>query len=589
MRHGRCARGIPCDGTMQGRAPLIPRLPRGKYCKSGVVESDRELLEIRLYGPIRLRWSAGEAVVGLGAKQLALIAMLTRAPGMTRSRSWLIDNLWGRVDQRLGRSSLRQALSTLRQKFGANFERVFDIDADTVALRPEVVRVLGSPADGDFLEGIDLAEEGFEDWLRDQRLAPGPMPARPALAEDARGPGVALHPRLAVLPLATFGLSPGLEGMGDFFAQELIRAVSRLQLLDVISHLSSRVVAAETADLADIRARLSVDYVVSGMIRMAGGRLMVTIDCHDCEDGTHLWDGRFSIPEDSYFDSEEGLVREVAGEVLRSILTQPVQLGAHRPLPDVATHRLLMSGISLTFSVSERQFAQAQDRLAELARRAPNHSAPQAWSAQWRLLKIYQGWSEDPVADRRQAEEHIRRGLDLNPSCALTHAVDGNVKTVLMADFDAAAESFASAQAINNSSPLTSTFRSVLHTFLGEGAAAVTLAERSTILSPFDPRRHFFDALHAAAYLVHGDYDRAVDLAEASLKLSPHHVSAHRSRVVGLSLAGDGDRARRAAQDLMKRAPDMTVSGYLAAHPARETGVAEIWAAALHEAGIPAN
>jgi hypothetical protein len=39
----------------------------------------------------------------------------------------------------------------------------------------------------------------------------------------------------------------------------------------------------------------------------------------------------------------------------------------------------------------------------------------------------------------------------------------------------------------------------------------------------------------------------------------------------------------------MKRAPDMTVSGYLAAHPARETGVAEIWAAALHEAGIPAN
>ncbi|MFW5654640.1 MAG: hypothetical protein ACOCYW_03205 [Roseicyclus sp.] len=548
--------------------------------------SDRHVLEISLHGPMRLRWSSGAEVAGLGAKQMALIAMLTRGAGMSRSRAWLVANLWGRVDQRLGRSSLRQALSAMRQRLGDDFDRVFDLRADIVSLRAEAIRLIGGPEDGDFLEGLDLAEEGFEDWLRDQRLSPPPAQAR---GPGAPSPGATIspHPRIAVLPVAGFCLPREIEGMGDFFAQELIRALSRLHLLDVISHLSSRSVAAENVDLALIRERLSVDYVVSGTLRMAGGRPLLTIDCHDCEHGTHLWDGRFSIPADAQFDREEGLVAEVAGEILRSILTRPAHLGAHRPLPDVATHRLLMSGISLTYSVGRRQFAQAHDILTELARRAPTHSVPQAWFAQWRLLKIYQGWSEDPAADRRLAEAHILRGLDLNPSCALTLAMEGNVRTVLQADFAAAAESFAAAQAVNASSALASTLRSVLHTFLGDGATAVSLAERSMTLSPCDPRSHFFNALHAAAYLVNRDYERAVDLAEASLRLSPHHISALRSKIIGLSLAGERDAARAAAADLMRIAPGTSVAGYLAQHPAKQTGVAEIWADALGRAGVP--
>ncbi len=557
--------------------------------KSDVVPNVQIVLEISLYGPMRLRWTSGDEVEGLGSKQLALIAMLTQAPEMSRSRAWLISNLWGRVDQRLGRSSLRQALSTLRQKFGPDFDAIFDLKTDRVSLRPDVIRLQGGPEDGDFLEGMDVAEEGFEDWLRDQRNAPPPAKAILAEVEPEAPAATALHPRIAVLPLAAFGLSEGLDGIGDFFAQELIRALSRLHLLDVISHLSSRVVAAEAVDLPQIRQRLSVDYVVTGTVRSVGGRPLLTIDCHDCEHGTHLWDGRFSIPEDALFDSEDGLVSEVAGEVLRSILTQPIQLGGHRPLPDVATHRLLMSGISLMYSVGERQFAQAQDRLTEVARRAPRHSIPHAWFAQWRLLKIYQGWSDDPDADRHLAEDHIARGLDLNPNCALTLAMDGNVKTVLNADFTSAAESFSAALAVNNSSALTSTFKSVLHTFLGEGDKAVSLAERSMILSPYDPRSHFFDALHSAAFLVEGNYDRAVELADASLKLSPHHISALRSKIIGLSLGGQRDAAQVAAAELMRIAPGTTVAGYLAAHPAKETGVAGTWAEALGNAGVPPN
>lgn len=548
------------------------------------VAPEKTTLQIRLYGPMRLHWNDGQAVQGLGAKQKALIAMVAKAPDMSRSRARLIADLWGRVDQRLGRSSLRQALSAMRQKMGPAFDLVFEVGPDLVGLRPEAVDLLGDASTGEFLEGMDIAEEGFEDWLRSQRSA---LPAEVAPPQIA--PMVdTLHPRIAVLPLSGFSLPPELDGVGDYCAQELIRALSRLHLLDVISHLSSRVVGSETIDLAQIRDRLQVDYVVNGTVRVMGGRLVLNVDCHDCHSGTHLWDGRYSLPEEALFADSGGLLSEIAGEVLQTILSQPLDISRLRPLPSVATHRLLMSAISLMYSVAERPFAQAQERLVEVARRAPEHSVPRAWFAQWHLLKIYQGWSDDPKADRGLAEDHIARGLDMNPGCALTLAMDGNVKTVLNADFHAAADSFSGALMANHSSAVTCSFKSVLHTFLGEGDAAIAEAERSMVLSPCDPRRHFFDTLHSAAYLVGGSYDRAVELAEASLRVSPRHVSAQRSRIVGLDLSGRQVEARAAAQELMRLTPDMTVSSYLASHPARGTGVAEAWAEALGRSGIPA-
>jgi TolB-like protein len=455
---------------------------------------------------------------------------------------------------------------------------------------------------GEFLEGFDIAEEGFEDWLRAERTRPAPDPGVDPAAAPAAMPVVALaphappqpqeeqlRPRVAVLPALCFGLSEQYDGLGDFVAQDLVRALGRLQLLDVISHLSSRAIAAETVDVAQVRDRLGADYLVTGAIRMIGGRFVIQIDFADCAKGLHLWDGRFSIPEAALFEQGEGIISEIAGEILRVVLAESAQAGANLPLPNVETHRLLMSAISLMYHVTERPFASAQERLFEVTRRAPGHSVPQAWSAQWYLLKIYQGWSEDPLKDRSIAEDHINRGLDMNPACALTLAMDGNVKTVLNSDFAAATESFASSLAVNQSSAVANTFKSVLHTFQGQGAEAVTHAERSMILSPCDPRKHFFDALHAAAFLVSGDYQRAVDLASSSLDVSPRHISAHRSKIVGLSLGGQDDQARRAAQDLMRITPSMTVTDYLQNHPAKGTGVAAIWADALLRAGVPEN
>ena len=130
---------------------------------------------------------------------------------------------------------------------------------------------------------------------------------------------------------------------------------------------------------------------------------------------------------------------------------------------------------------------------------------------------------------------------------------------------------------------------SVLETFRGNGDAAVKLTERGYSLSPFDPREPFFQTLSAGSYVAGGQYGKAVEMAEASIRRNPRHLSAHRCRVLGLQLGNREIEARSAARTLMEIDPDLTVAGYLSSHPTGQSKLGQRLAEALKEAGVPAQ
>ena len=543
------------------------------------------LLRLQLHGPFVAKMADGRDLPVRGAKISALIALLACAPGMTRSRAWLIDTLWGRVDQNQGRASLRQALFVLKKNLGDQFDLLFEVTADRVGLRQEAVLIEGSPAHGEFLEGMDIGEDGFEDWLRSARLAAGEKAAASNGAWPA--PGGALKPLVAVLPLRPLRAAGGGDPVGDAIAQELIRVLSRSQLIDLVSHLSSRRMDTRVLDIDQIRETLDVDFVASGNWGEAGGQLLVDLDFNDTRSGKLIWSERYRSDLRAFFAGDESLIYAMGQDVVRSILSTSVHLGTVNPLPNVATHTLMMSGIGLMHHMAHGHFRRAREHLTEVARRSPQHSVPRAWLAQWHLLNVYQGWSANPGTDVALAEDHVSAALEANPQCAFSLAMDGNIKTVLKGEFEAAEAAFAASFAVNANSPMACQLRSVLHSFRGEGDVAVQLTERARRLSPCDPRGHFFDALGAAAYLASEDFDRAVELADAAIAATPRHLSAHRSKVVGLQLGGHHLAASEAARALRRLDPEFTVEKYLGVHPATRFATGRAWAQAMADAGVP--
>lgn len=107
-----------------------------------------------------------------GAKACGLLALLARQPRMEHSQVWLQDKLWSDRGRDQAAASLRQALSQLRRDLGPA-AGVLQITRTRVALDARRIRIADpdGAAPRAFLEGIDIRDPEFEDWLRVERAS----------------------------------------------------------------------------------------------------------------------------------------------------------------------------------------------------------------------------------------------------------------------------------------------------------------------------------------------------------------------------------------------------------------------------------
>ncbi|HSN69812.1 MAG TPA: BTAD domain-containing putative transcriptional regulator, partial [Thermoanaerobaculia bacterium] len=130
----------------------------------------------------------GEELQFATRKSEALLAYLAMPPGQTHPREKLAVLLWGDSGEEQARQSLRQTLFTLRKSVNVRDEIVVSGEGDRIGLNRALVHVdverfleltargsteaLAEAAElyrGEFLEGLSIAEAGFEDWVAIER------------------------------------------------------------------------------------------------------------------------------------------------------------------------------------------------------------------------------------------------------------------------------------------------------------------------------------------------------------------------------------------------------------------------------------
>ena len=136
----------------------------------------------------------GQDLTPLGRKARALLAILALTPARRRSRPALQDKLWSDRGAEQGAASLRQTLTEIRKALGERYRDCLvsdlhgigfaagrvTVDLDDVDVS-ELARLVEPPQ---LLEDIDVADEEFEDWLRNQRAAFGRRIAASRAAPD---------------------------------------------------------------------------------------------------------------------------------------------------------------------------------------------------------------------------------------------------------------------------------------------------------------------------------------------------------------------------------------------------------------------
>jgi class 3 adenylate cyclase/TolB-like protein/tetratricopeptide (TPR) repeat protein len=421
------------------------------------------------------------------------------------------------------------------------------------------------------------------DPVRAYRIGrPGP---RPVITPAA--PMSGLHPTIAVIPFAARSGEPEHQVVGEVLADETITALSRSSELNVISRLSTTIFRGRDASIGEMSAYLHADYVLSGAYRVVGKKLRLTAELAAAKLGTIVWSNGMEGDVLGVLGGEDHLVDELVAEISAAVKAREVERAQSQPLPTLESYTLLIGAIALMHrSVSVQDFDRARQMLEALTERVPRQAVPWAWLATWYVLRDVQRWSHDTQKGGQLAWDCARRALDSDPRCSLALAIAGLVHT-WWKRLDVAQEHYEHAVSVNPNDSLAWLLKGTMHAFKGEGKVAVEDTRRALRLSPLDPLRYFYDSLAATAALSAGQYKRAIELAQRSLRANRTHVSTFRALAISQWQSGLRDDARKTVSELLKLDPTFTVKNYLEVHASGAYETGRIWSNALRQAGVP--
>ncbi|WP_038950455.1 tetratricopeptide repeat protein [Bradyrhizobium genomosp. III] len=550
-----------------------------------VGSAGQQRFTLGLLGPFRLLSPGGERIEIPSKRGVAVIAMLALARDGERTRGWLQDKLWGRRQHAEARGSLRRELSNLRTHLNQGSAPLLVCERDRVKLRLELIEVdvrvtRDNCQAGDFLEGLDIAgEDGFEEWLREQRSAlvgskriatsQSSTPGARTFAVDQRTTDPVLNhfvdtshspfgsngsPALAVMSFENMTGKSELDYVAEGISEELINGLSRIRWLPVIGRSSSFSFPGN-ADRTMVGRSLGAKYLLEGRLREEKGTFWINASLVVAESGHTVWSQRFVLPSLTATSSFQELAIELVAH-LETRIDHAEQLRTRGKRQDSLTvSDLIWRGRWYLNQLSREGAEQAQRLFAEALTLDPESSEAliqatfclswSIWAGRQSTAKILEmrklaqrailadcddgrghmlaGMAEMWLRKPFPAEELLRKAIDLNPSLALAHAELGSCRTLS-----------------------------------GRPDLAIPELAMAMRLSPND--LHIFYPLGemAMAHCMRGEWKQATEFAERALIRRPGYWYAQMIRITALREGGNHEEARQAFTELMLAKPDFS-------------------------------
>jgi adenylate cyclase len=441
--------------------------------------------------------------------------------------------------------------------------------------------------------GIDASVEDLgEQRLRNRERAVRAFRAWPPAQTAPRAPSVAVQahgrPSIAVIPFQLRSDDARFDSIGDGLADDTIAALSRMADFFVISRLSSMAFRRAPLGVRRIGEMLGVQYVLSGSVQTAYPRALLMAELADARDGRIVWTERFQGDLADVFAMQGELARKVVHSVAPFVRSLELHRARITSFEQLDAYAITLRGVELMHRLSHEDFMQARNAFETAIARDPVSPRPHAWLAKWHVMRVANGASEDSAKDSAAATACAERALGCDPDDALALAVDALVAAWSRHDLDAAEQRLAQALAANPNEPLAWLWNGITHAWRGRGDEAVQCTDRALSLSPLDPMIYYFNSLASTANLIGERYERAIELAERSLRENCLHTPTLRTLAVAQVLLGRVQQARETVCRVRELEPRLTVAAFRARYPGRDSPQFARFAAALQAAGLPA-
>ncbi len=360
--------------------------------------------------------------------------------------------------------------------------------------------------------GVYALKSELDAWRRNTQLHLV-VPAEKA-AQRPRTPSV------AVLPFANLSADKGNEYFSDGLADEIITALTRVPGLRVTARTSSFAFRSREQDVRRIGAALGVSAILEGSVQRSGGRVRVSAQLVDANDGFHLWSERFDRELADVFEIQDEISRAIAGALEVKLAPPPPS----RRAASLDAYNLWLKGRYQHQRYKTIEGIVSCKTCYEQAI-ALDPSFPQPYLG---VAELYRGLAEWGIVRPKDAGAEgwsaVRKVLELDDSLGEAYALSGAYRAWIDFDWKGAEADFERAARLNPAAMETHWLHAMTCLLpLNRLEEAVQELERATELDPFSPLVHSHFAWLLAFKREPG---RALEEIESALALDSEHAAA---------------------------------------------------------------
>lgn len=503
--------------------------------------------EIRLFGSFSVRDSTGRDRTPKGKKSKGLLALLAETQNMRRGRRWLEAMLWSDRSPIQASGSLRQSLSEIRTALGSDAE-LLCADRSDVWLNTEAFETDLDPASPlreqgrGFLEGSDIRDDGFEDWLRQARNRyENTSPAQAGSLSDTQSITI----RSAVSNLG----SASENVVGRILADTIARGIE--QNFSAVRYMTTDLTESKTRPDIEIRCDAATD----------GGRAVAFFRIEDGHSGRVLFSEYLTTPGTAAdllrSDRVHGIVNAASAQV-------PFRLSRHIDLqrPEAAAMGFSSVARRQLTRFDETGFADANANF-EKAYDADSNGVFLAWRAFVRMAQLVEAVDGDTEAWRGEVDQLTTQALSQSGDNGLVVALTALTRFMLEDDLEPAAQLANFAISLNANNLFARQTLALAHSAVGDADQAYRISSSCREAAKMDELSHLWDLYHSLVCIGAGRLDEARIVSENSVTKSGHFLAPRRQLVALCAHAGDFDGAKAHLYALEKMEDGFSLDRYL--------------------------
>jgi len=393
-------------------------------------------------------------------------------------------------------------------------------------------------------------------------------------------------PSIAVLPLRNLSSNDRENYWAEGLVEDIIVSLSNIPEILVVSRGSTLAFRQRDIDLDEVGRKLGVEYLLSGSVRRAAGRLRLSVELLSLKSASVLWADKYDLRISEVFDVQDEIATKIVTKIATHVRISQINRALRKKPKSLNAYDYLLQALELLYKLDFDSFTKSRALLEAAAEEDPAYATPFAFSAHWHMINIAEGWSINTATDAGEVMRLTSCAIERDPSNALALALRGHAKGMFFKDYDAAKDLVDRAVATSPSNAWAWVFSSGPYGFIGHTQSAIERAERAIRLSPLDLQAFFNFCLLGQNHYLNGTFEESIRWSRKSLDLNGRFGNAVRVLAASLIAVGRNSEAEKIAEYHRKILPLFTIAEYAARCPFLEPQ-ASLYVDRLKMAGLP--